>query len=606
MKRIGNIRYWVFAFLMGVSFLSAGQEPDFYALVDRNRVGLKETFEVQFHFVNTRPGQWRPPEFKHFEVVSGPSTISSTHIVNGDVTRETILSYVLRPNSVGTWSIEKASAVINGKTYESRPIKIEVVEGSTRRKRRNDPWDPFNMFPDPVFPSWPSFPEEEQPANTEPVRLQLLADRTQVYQGQQVTVTYKLIVPSGVGVNDYSLPAGNYDGFWKQDIKIGRQKVRQERINGHVYRTLIIQQVALFPQRSGKLRIEPAEISAIVSRGFFSQQQEKIRSNGLTVDVKPLPQDRRPAAFSGAVGSFRLSSTITPDSLTTDDAITLKLTVSGTGNLYLIDAPELHLPDDFEVYDPKVSTSVRSQVPLSGSRTFEYLIIPRRAGHYRIDPIPFTCFDPDAGAYKTLNTPSIELNIAPGNNAESANGSVSGLNKEEVELLGKDIHYIKTRPGNIVNPQSPWLRSGWFALAVGLPFALFGLMLAWKKRREALLNNAATMRQRKAGREARQRLAKAGKLLHEGNSEAFYGAVKEALEGFMMDRYGLRLAELSREAIRQKLTDRQIGREPVQEYLAIIDTCEMALYAPVDGPGSRQELLRKAEQLITELNRNRA
>jgi len=579
------------------------QEADFYARVDRNPVGLKETFTLEFHFVNTKSNTWKAPDLSNFEIISGPNRSSSVQIVNGDMTQETILSYILRPNSLGKFTIGQATATIEGQSYHTKPIQLEVVQGRTQKKQKRDPWsDPFGFgFSTPSFPTQPHRQGNNQNAHTN-IKLLVYADRNSVYKGQQTTLTYKLLVPSNVGVNDYSQPAASYDGFWKQDIKLPKQQVKQERINGQIYRSIVIQKVALFPQKSGDLTIAPTEIQAIQSQGFFNQVKVKVKSNALTIHVKALPLDNMPASFSGAVGDFKLYPYLSDTLLTTDDAITYRIKISGTGNLNLIQAPEINMPADFEVYDPKTSLSLSGHIPVSGSKSFEYLIIPRRAGRFSIDPIEFSYFNPNTERYISLKTPAYKLHIS-GNNKENDQQSVSGISREEVELLGKDIRFIETGPSILAgNTADIYSKTTLIGLVVS-PFLLFVGLIMYKKQRDKKRQDISGRRIKGAARMATKRLAKAKKLMLHNDEPAFYKELNQSLWGFLADRQNLPISDLSKEKIEILFSEQQIDKELYQSLKELFDICETALYAPASVRGNMKKWYDKSVSLIEQLNK---
>ena len=587
--------------LLFIGFGIKAQSVDFYASLNHNPVGLKETFELQFHFVNAKPGNnWKIPDLSQFELLSGPNQSTSVQIVNGNMTQEVILSYVLRANSIGNFTIKSASAQLNNKTYKSDPIEVKVVKGKTKSQRQNDPWDPFgSTFPTPSFPTQPTRPKQQH--GDAGIRLRAIADRNTVYQGEQITLTYQLLVPSNLGVNDYSLPSGSYDGFWKQDIKIGKQPVKQEKINGIIYRTVIIQKVAIFPQRSGNISVEPCDIQVLVSRGFFNQTQNKINSNALTIHVKALPANA-PDSFYGAVGQFKEFTSISDTVLSADDAITYKIKIKGTGNLTLISAPELNLPTDFEVYDPKSSTVSSSSLPIRGSRNFEYLIIPRRGGEFSIESVPFSYFDPAKEKYITLQTSKYHLHISNGS-AEKDNNNISGISREEVEMLGNDIRYIKTGY-NLLSSQENILFGGntvW--LLIITPFLLFTALLYFKKQRDKRMFDVSGRRMRSAARVAQKRLSKAAKLVNVADSRTFYNELNQSIWGFLADRLNLPVSSLSRDNIKSLLIEQNLDEALIDKLIQLLNTCELALFSPSAGGDHQRKTYVEARKMIGKLSK---
>jgi len=404
------------------------------------------------------------------------------------------------------------------------------------------------------------------------------------------------------------------DGFHTQEIELPQQKtLRYERVNGRNYGTVVWSQYVLFPQKTGKLTVPAINFEAEVVQqdrsidpfdAFFGGGSSLIRvkktivAPSIELTVDPLPT--RPAKFSGAVGSkFNISGTLTPEQVDANDAISLRLVVSGAGNMKLMKAPTIEWPKDFETYDPKVSDKTRVGTNgASGNVVFDYTAVPRHGGKYTIPPVEFCYFDTNTKTYKTLRTDSFHVAVA-----KTASGSLRRAhNQEDLTVLNNDIRYIKTSSANIKPRATSFFGSiSYWLWHVG-SLALFLMLVAIFYRQAKANANIARRRGKKASKAAAKRLKNASKLLRQGQAKAFYEEVTHALWGYVGDKLNLPVAELSKDNVGEQLVQRGIGEESIQRFLRVLSDCEFAQYAPGDPSATMDKLYGDATEVINELD----
>ncbi|MBW6479671.1 MAG: BatD family protein, partial [Bacteroidales bacterium] len=409
-------------------------------------VSVGERFRITFQ-VNAQPSDFTAPDFEGFRVLSGPSQSSSTsmQIINGQMTRTISVSYtyVLEATREGRFTIGPASVRIDGQSHTSNNVTINVGAATT---------------PPPA--SAPAPARQDPQASAQDLFVRATASTLNPYQGEQVIITYEIL--TRVGISQYSIDKlPSYRGFWSENLtQPGQPQTRTQVINGETYRVAEIRRVALFAQRSGEITVEPLEVDMVVNLpGDRSRQslfdeffggspfgqrtvRQTVKSNTLTFNVKPLPVQNRPAAFTGMVGTdFDVSANISATELNPNDAVNLRVTISGKGNLRMLEKPDFNFPANLEVFDPNIADNIRNTLSgVTGSRSFDYLMIPRTGGEFVIPPFSFVYFDPDRNQYISRNTPEFTLQVEgePGQPGTAA-GSIS---QEDIRLLATDIRYI--------------------------------------------------------------------------------------------------------------------------------------------------------------------
>ena len=565
-----------------------------------------DQFRLTFSINSQKIKDFRAPNIKGLEVLMGPSrsTQSSTQIINGNVTstKSTTFTYILMAEKEGTYSIPGATIVADGNNYTSNSVSVKVLppdqstgtasnNGRTSRNQANN----GKISKKELF-------------------ITATASKTSVYEQEAILLTYKIYTQVNLTQLHGDMP--DLKGFHTQEVELSSQKQWSlEHYNGRNYNTTVYSQYVLFPQQSGKLEIPSITFEGTVSQlvasddpfdAFFNggsnyvNIKKNIVAPKLTIDVKQLPAGK-PANFSGGVGEFTISSSINTQELKTNDAVTIKLVISGTGNMKLINTPEVGFPQDFEIYDPKVDNNFNlTREGLSGSKVIEYLAIPRHAGNYTIPAIEFVYFDLKSKTYKTLKTDPYTLNVAKGEG--NASQVVSNFtSKEDLKVLGKDIRYIKTGDTNLSPKGNYFFGSTAYYMWYLIPLALFiAFMIVYRK--QAIENaNVAKVRTKKANKVATKRMKNAGKLLAEKNTSAFYDEVLKALWGYISDKMNMPVSQLSKDNIEEELIRHNVSEELIKDFIGTLNECEFARYAPGNQNEAMDKVYSSAIDVISKM-----
>lgn len=571
-----------------------------------NVVELGEQFRLTYS-LNKKGKSIKLPALDGFRVLMGPSTSSnmSTQIINGKVTSNSSYSYtyVLLAEKEGKFNIKPATITVGSKTKISNAISIEVVK--VNKAQQNSGSNRNNN----------SSSGQKITENNLFVKVDL--NRKSIYMGEHIVATIKVYTRLTIArFGDSKFPS--FDGFLSQEVPTpGQISLERENINGTIYNTGIIRKLILFPQHTGEITIDPFELEVIIRQakakrrnGFFDDffdNYQDIRvprkSKPIKIRVKDFPANK-PAGFDGAVGKFKVTTTIDKDSVKANDAITMRVKISGNGNLKLIKPLEFNFPADFEVYDPKTSQNLKnSEAGMTGSTTFEYLIIPRHGGEYEIPAVDFSFFDPKARIFRTRSTKKFAIKVAKGE-GDASGSIISSFSKEKVRFLGKDIRYIKT------NDFSPQLKGEVFFgktnfyLAYIIPFFLFILAFVFNRKRIKENADTAKLKNKRANRVAMKRLKVASASLKAKQQEQFYDEILKAIWGYTSDKLSLPLANLNKENIAEILLSKGVEQELNDEFLSILDTCEFARYSPSAGSSEMDELYLTSIDTITKLEKN--
>ena len=565
-----------------------------------------DQFRLSYTINSQKVRDFRAPSIQGFEVLMGPSrsTQSSTQIINGNVTSTSTITftYILMAGKEGTYKIPGATIVADGNNYTSNSVEIKVLppddtsgasSGNASSSSRN----------------------QANSGKISDKELFMLAtvNKTNVYEQEAILLTYK--VYTQVNLTGLHGDTPDLKGFHTQEVELPQQKTfTLEHYNGRNYNTTIWQQFVLFPQQSGKLEIPSLSFEGTVSQRIASADPFDAFFNGgnyvdikknlvtpkLTINVKELPAGK-PTNFSGGVGEFTLSSSISTQELKTNDAVTIKLVISGTGNMKLINTPEVGFPQDFEIYDPKVDNKFNlTRNGLAGNKVIEYLAIPRHAGTYTIPPIEFSYFDLKSQSYKTLKTDAYTLNVAKGE-GNSDQVVANFTSKEDLKVLGQDIRYIKTGDTRLTQKDDYLFGSTSYWLWYIIPLVLFiAFMVIYRK--QAMENaNVAKVRTKKANKVAAKRMKNAGKLLAEKKSEAFYDEVLKALWGYISDKLSMPVSQLSKDNIEEELQKHQVADELIKAFIDTLNDCEFARYAPGNQDEKMDKIYSSAIDVISKM-----
>lgn len=547
---------------------------------------------------------FRAPSIKGFDVLMGPSRSqqSSIQIINGKRTSNssTAFTYILLAGSPGTYTIPAASVEVNGEKVFSNAISIKVLpQDQTSGNSGNNGGGSASSSRSQAAGSRIS-------AND--LFITATASKTTVHEQEAILLTYKVYTVVNLRQLYGKMP--DLKGFHTQEVELPQQKTfTLEHYKGRNYNTTVWSQYVLFPQQTGKLEIPSITFDGVVAQqtisddpfdaffngGGYVEVKKKITTPKVVINVQPLPA--KPAGFSGAVGEFKLASSINATDVKTNDAVTIKLTLSGTGNMKLIGTPEVKFPQDFEIYDPKVTDDYKlTNSGLTGTKTFEYLAIPRHAGNFTIPAIEFTYFDLKSNSYKTLKTEAYNLKVAKGQgNADQVISDFT--NKESVKMLGKDIRFIKLGDSSLRPKGDFFFGTVEYYLCYLIPLLLF-VVFAVIYRQKALENaNVAKVKTKKANKVATRRMKLAGKLLAENKKNEFYDEVLKALWGYISDKLSIPVSQLSKDNIEAELTNYGVQEALIAEFIGVLNECEYARYAP----GNENEAMDKVYSASVEV-----
>ena len=601
-------------FIVAASFVVAGvscavaDNVTFHASAP-SVVETGERFRIQYSVNSQDVSGFSYPSFNGFDVIYGPSTSSQTSVqyVNGKMSQSSSYTYTftLVAQNTGTFTVPAASIQVGGKTYKSQSLKIQVVasSGGGRQQTQRQSRQGSQAVSRP----------QSSDISSSDLFMTANASRTKVYEQEAILVTYKLYTLVNLTQLDGKLPT--LDGFQIQEINLPRTKeFTTESYNGKIYHTVVWTQYVLFPQKSGTLEIPPITYEGVVVQqnraidpieAFFNgtagmvEVKKKITTPKLTIHVSPLPA--KPSNFSGAVGTFSVSSSVNTDKVKANDAITLKVRVKGTGNMKLISAPEVAFPKDFETYDAKATDNFSLTLSgLSGYREFEYLAVPRHPGKYTVPAAEFVYFDTGTHTYKTLKTEPYTITVEKGS---GTGGSMSSYvnNQQDVKELNRDILYIKTDEARPHRPDDNLFGSWKYWGAYLIPVVLFAVTLVVGRKRIRDNANIAKSRGRKANKVAKKRLKVAGRLLKEKNQNEFYDEVMRALWGYIADKLNIPLATLNKENVNMQLTDKGVGMELIDEFIKALDECEFARYAPGNPNENMEAVYGRAVNVIEKM-----
>ena len=530
---------------------------------------------------------FRAPSIKGFDVLMGPSRSqqSSIQIINGKRTSNssTAFTYILLAGNPGTYTIPAASVEVNGEKVFSNAISIKVLpQDQTSGNSGNNGGGSASSSRSQAAGSRIS---------SNDLFITATASKTTVHEQEAILLTYKVYTVVNLRQLYGKMP--DLKGFHTQEVELPQQKTfTLEHYKGRNYNTTVWSQYVLFPQQTGKLEIPSITFDGVVAQqtisddpfdaffngGGYVEVKKKITTPKVVINVQPLPA--KPAGFSGAVGEFKLASSINATDVKTNDAVTIKLTLSGTGNMKLIGTPEVKFPQDFEIYDPKVTDDYKlTNSGLTGTKTFEYLAIPRHAGNFTIPAIEFTYFDLKSNSYKTLKTEAYNLKVAKGQgNADQVISDFT--NKESVKMLGKDIRFIKLGDSSLRPKGDFFFGTVGYYLCYLIPLLLF-VVFAVIYRQKALENaNVAKVKTKKANKVATRRMKLAGKLLAENKKNEFYDEVLKALWGYISDKLSIPVSQLSKDNIEAELTNYGVQEALIAEFIGVLNECEYARYAP--------------------------
>ena len=566
------------------------------------------TADEAFRLVYTATGkaeEFNPPQISDFQVLAGPtsSTMSSTSIINGKRTHtyEISYTYILQPTKEGKFTIPSASVKIDGKLYSSTSVSIEVVKEQSSAAASS-------------AGSQPSDKQTKQGIGADDLVLQMSVNKKNVVKGEPVILSIKLLAKTNIsGVEDIKFPT--FDGFWSQEIESPTNlSFVRETYKGQIYDAALLRKYVLLPQQTGVVSIDPSEMVCLVqirnnspSRSpfddFFDNYQtlrKRIHSQKLELNVSPLPAGA-PSSFTGGVGEYKMDVKLSRDTLKAHEAASLIVTITGTGNINLIEAPKIDLPPDFEAYDVKRSDKIASGTYGStGTKTFEYPFIPRSSGSFEIAPVNYSYYSISQGKYVTITSKPLKIGVARGEES-TATVIAGGVNKQSVKSLGEDIRFISTNGASLKKGESFIVVSYPFGLSIGFIALLFIAVCYILDKTNKRRRDVAGTRNRKAKKVAKARLKKAEIFLKQNLYSAFYEELHKAILGYVSDKFTIPVAELNRDNITEKLREKGAADGLVNELYEVIDACEYARYAPSAGFSAMENHYKQAIKVISEI-----
>lgn len=579
-----------------------------------SQVGVGQAFRYQVT-LNEKPSKILNTNFGSFDVLNGPSqgSSSSISIINGQMTKSSSYSYTytLAATKEGQLTIPGVTFSVNGSQVKSNSVTVNVVKdgdggGQSQAQGRQRQQQ-----------------QQSQGFNKKDVFVKAYCSNNNPYVGEQVIITHKLYVGPSVngGYQVTHVNAPTQSGLWSYTL--GNPDADAPRttevVDGKKYTVFEVRKTAVFPQKSGKITVTPFEIG-FVARVIYTQQSNDpfdmffggrqyaqdyeldLKSNSVVLNCKALPENKQPEDFSGLAGNFKLSSNLSRNTLKTNDAANLTITVSGTGNLQHVEAPVIEFPSDFDVTDPKITDNINTRGnSVTGSRTFEYIVIPREAGDFTIPAATFSYFDPQSHTYKTLTTEAYTLKVEKGKGGDVT--TVSSANQKDIKFLSKDIRYIKTN-GKAFHPKkAEFYASPWFYVGIFLPLLLLVVfVIVWKKSMETR-QDVALIKDRRANKVAKKRLKRAGQLLKTEQKEDFYVEISQVLWGYMSDKFHIPLSQLSMDTVEEKLKQKNVPDEDARDFLDTLNQCEFARFAPGDSSQMMNEMYQRAHDFMTKIER---
>jgi len=588
------------------SVIVRADEPARFTASAPSSVVLDKPFQLVYS-INGPGRDLRVPEFNNFDVLAGPfeAHSSSYQSVNGRTTSSVSVSYTytLQAQKIGTFTISSATITVDNKKVTSNGVAIKVLPADASVPRSQG------------GRNGSSNSNAQASISNENIFMRTVVSKTNVFEQEAILVTYKLYtLVDVVGCAPKKLI--DFNGFMRQDVVLPVNKqLSLERYNGRNYSTVELYKVLLYPQHSGILQIDKWNFEAVIKvqnktavRSIFddffdsyTNVSKNITAPAVRITVNPLPMGK-PSTFTGTVGHFTLNSAITSTQVKANNAVTLKINIVGIGNMKLIKNPTIKFPDGFELYDPKVNNNFKTNASgFSGSKSIEYLFIPRHSGNFEIPSAEFTFFDIQEKRYKTLRTPVYKLQVLKGEGGESQSTSGNYVDKEDVKQLSKDIRYINTGKINLMKEEEPIFGTFLSWLLYLIPLFLSLILFAFFRKKVKENSNAVLLKNKKANKLARKRLKLAQKFLNEGNKDKFYEEVLKASWTYLSDKLSIPVSSLTKERIESELTVHNVESSIINHFMEILNTCEFARFAPNSGQQEMGDLYTDTIGAISDL-----
>ena len=591
-----------------ISIYSLEAQSDIsFKTICKKQVVVGEQFQVSYE-LNGDGKDFKTPNFTNFEIIGGPftSTSSSVQIINGSVSRTNTqtFSFHLRAIKEGTYTIPSASITVDKKKITSEPCEINVIASPSGSSSYN-----VNST------------STKTNVGAKEVFLKATPNKKKVYQGEQLLLTYNIYYTIPISQLAVS-KSPSYSGFWTKDITDNDGSLQQSStiIDGQQYNVATIKEIVLFPQKSGNLIIDPLDLTCVAqirqqrnrSQGYdpfedffsdvmgtsYTNVRKDIKSQPITIEVEPLPTANKPSSFQGAVGQFTFTSKIDKNELKVNDAFTLTLTVSGKGNIELLELPKPVFPPDFEVYDPKVSTTVKNNaLGIYGSKKAEYIIIPRVSGDFTLEDIEFSYFNPSLKKYETLKSDIHTIQVQKG--ATNNNTAIYTPGQADIKYLGSDIRHINVNNNALNITGATFFMSPVYIAIIVMMVLAFVVTLVVYNRINKSNKNKVLVKNKQATKIAKKRLNNAHNYLISNNQNSFYEEFSQALWGYISDKLNISRSQLSMNSVKEIMLSKEVSEEIVNEFVELLNNCEFARFAPGDPGKKMDELYQKGIELIT-------
>lgn len=540
----------------------------FEAKVSKNKLALNERIRVDFS-MNQDGDNFVPPDFENFRVVGGPNTSVSQYLSNGKRSFTKTYSYFLSPTKEGSFTIKSATIEVGIAVYKTKPIVIKVTKAIKQPKNPNDP------------------------AYLASQKIHLVAElsNSRPYLNEAVTVLYKLYVAPDIAANivgDKQVP--QYEDFWNQNIEVKAFRPENAKYKGEDYRFVVLKKVVLYPQKTGKIKLDPYVLELTVDvptrrydifgNRITRKVPQTVSAGNRTIDVKPLLEEGKPADFSGAVGNFSFKVTTTKQALDAGESLEAKIEVAGRGNLKLFELPKLSVPSSLEVYEPEHKENVRTNLSgMQGRISDTYILVPQYKGKYPLPKVSFSYFDPKAKSYKTITSNEIVVDVINGpSSVKPTNPDVDNAIKQNVDTSNSTFAFIKTSSNWMPKAKTQFFKSSLFWALLLLPFLIIPIAILIRKNTDKRNADVVGNKRRKADRLAKKYLSEAKKTL--GQKDAFYIALQRAFHNYLKAKLRIETSDFNKEKIKILLEERQVEPSTVSEFIGILENCELARYTP--------------------------
>lgn len=609
-----------FLILFILGFVVSFAQTKFYAKANEIAY-VGQSYAISFVLENGKAKSFNfPKKYPGFEIVGGPRKATNYSWVNGRSTSSVSYTYYLQASKVGTHTIPSATVELGNESLKTKPIKVNVKKLTEKQKKQIEEekqrqQDPFAFFKQRQ--------QQAQQQNTQKEKIdkgdwkkqvsknlfvKMFADKSNPYVGEQVTLTLKLFQRTQTFQTQVTeMP--EFEGFWVKDFELKPDKWKKEEIDGVWYNTLLINKYALFPQREGTFNLTPIKLTTLVQlrtnggnsfwEQFFGSYENKeyhFQSNGIRINVKALPEEGKPEKFSGAVGSFRYTAKVDSTNIETGSSLTLKTKIAGTGNIMMIEAPEIVFPENFEVYDPQEKEYIsKKHTKINGTKKYNYLFIPKKPGEFKIDSIPFTFFNLATKKYKTIYSENIKINVRP-----SAN-YVEEIVDENIVELDTDIKNISST-NDLDYQKHDFISSKFFWSLWTSPAFVFFLLLIAKNKIKNYSPDLIGINRKKANKIALSKLKQANNFLKQNDKKSFYNEIVRALRDYVSLKLNIQKENLSKENIQEKLLAQNISEQTAKDYIKLINKSEMAVYSPI-GETEMQKDFDNAKEIIVNVER---